>query len=150
MADIVYATAKYVRRSPQKARLVIDMIRGKNTEEASHILRFSKKSSALEIGKVLKSAVANATNNKEMDKSKLVVVEAYVNEAPTFRRGRAVSRGRYHQILKRNSHVTIGVSEQKTTESSTPKNKTARKKKAAPKSKTKKAPVKSKSKENKK
>ncbi len=110
MSQIVYAKAKYVRSTARKTRLVIDEIRRKNALATSELLKFTTKRAAQLIRKVLDSAVANAVNNYGMAKKDLVIVEAYVNEAPTFKRGRAVSRGRYHQILKRNAHIIIGVS----------------------------------------
>lgn len=88
----------------------MDEIRRKNALSTSELLKFTSKRAAQLIQKVLDSAIANAVNNYGMAKKDLVIVEAYVNEAPTFKRGRAVSRGRYHQILKRNSHIIIGVS----------------------------------------
>jgi large subunit ribosomal protein L22 len=106
---IVYAHEKYIPISAQKARLVVDLIREQNALEAVSKLRFLKKKAALVIKKAIESAVANAVHNFEMDKKRLVIVEAFVDEAPTFKRGRAGSRGRYKKILKRNCHITIGV-----------------------------------------
>lgn len=108
---VVYARAKYIKGSAQKARLVIDLVRGKNALESMHKLDFINKRAAKPIKKTIKSAVANATHNFEMDKKRLKIVKAQVNEAPTFKRGRAGSRGRYKKILKRNCHIIIGVSE---------------------------------------
>lgn len=110
MSQIVYAKAKYVRSTARKTRLVMAAIRRKNALATSELLKFTTKRAAQIIKKVLDSAVANAVNNFGLAKKDLVIVEAYVNEAPTFKRGRAVSRGRYHQILKRNAHIVIGVS----------------------------------------
>lgn len=112
MTEVVYSKAKYIRSSAQKARLVMNLIRGKEVKKAGDILKFTNKKIATDIEKVLKSAVSNATNNKGMDKTKLVVVEAFVDEAPTFKRGKAVSKGRYFKILKRNCHITIGLAQQ--------------------------------------
>lgn len=109
MSKIVYAKHKYSKSSAQKARLVIDLIRGKDVKEAETILKFTNKMIATDIQKVLKSAVSNAVNNGGFDQKDLVVVEAFVDEAPTFKRGKAVSKGRYFKILKRNCHITIGV-----------------------------------------
>lgn len=113
MNNTVYAKTKYVRMSAQKVRLVVDMVRGKNALEALVELKFVNKYAALPVIKTIESAVANAVNNDDADRKSLVIVEAFVNEAPTFKRGRAVSKGRYHKILKRNSHIIIGVSDQK-------------------------------------
>lgn len=105
----VYAKSKYVRRPARKLRLVVDMIRGKKAIDALDILKFSSKDAALDVYKVVYSAISNAVSNHSMNKKDLQIVQAYVDEAPTFKRGIAVSRGRYHQILKRNSHIIIGV-----------------------------------------
>lgn len=109
----VYAKSKYIRMSAQKTRLVVDMIRGENALYSAEMLKFVNKAAALPVRKALESAIANAEFNHDMDKKQLVVVEARVDEAPTFKRGRAVSKGRYHQILKRNCHIIIGVAEGK-------------------------------------
>jgi len=109
---IVYAHAKYIQISPRKARLVIDLVRDQPAEESLTQLQFVRKKAALLIRKAIKSAVSNAVNNFEMDEKKLVIVKAFIGDAPILKRGRAGSRGRYKKILKRNSHVTIGVQEQ--------------------------------------
>jgi len=111
MQNIVYAKHKYNNRSPRKVRLVVNLVRGKNAVEALDILKFTNKGASKDVYKVLASAIRNAVFNNEMDEKSLIVAEAFVNEAPTYKRGRAVSRGRYHKILKRNCHIIIGVSE---------------------------------------
>lgn len=108
-ANTVYAKTKYVKSSPRKTRLVVDLVRGKSVTEALDILEYTNKGVAVDVQKVVKSAMSNAMNNLGWDKKKMVISEAFVDEAPTFKRGLAVARGRYHQILKRNSHITIGV-----------------------------------------
>jgi large subunit ribosomal protein L22 len=132
MNKTVYAKTKYVRSTPRKTRLVVDMIRGKNAVDAYNIVRFANKRAAELVAKTLKSAMANAEHNHGMDRNNLVVSQAFVNEAPTFKRGRAVSKGRYHQILKRNSHIIIGLSEKvvKADAKAEPVKKTAADKKA--------------------
>ena len=105
----VYAKTKYVKSSARKARLVLDLVRGKEVMNALDILKFTNKAAAEDVTKVVKSAMSNAVNNESWDKKKLVISEAFIDEAPTFKRGLAVARGRYHQILKRNCHITIGV-----------------------------------------
>ena len=105
------AIAKGVRIPPRKARLVIDLVRGKNVEEADKILYNLNKEAARIIRKVLTSAVANAENNLSLDKSKLYVKEAYVNEGQTLKRMKFGSRGHVDPIKKRSSHITIVVSE---------------------------------------
>ncbi len=105
------ATAKGVRIAPRKARLVIDLVRGKSVTEADEILNNINKEAARLIRKVLTSATANATNNLELDKANLYVSEAYVNEGQTMKRARFGSRGHVDPIKKRTSHITIVVSE---------------------------------------
>ena len=104
------ATAKTVRIPARKARLVIDLIRGKNVAEASGILKFTPRSGAYLIEKVLKSAVANAENNFDLDVEDLYVSEAYVNEGPTLKRFRPRAKGSASPINKRTSHITVVVS----------------------------------------
>lgn len=139
----VIAKSKYVRRTPRKLRLIVDMIRGKKADEALSILKFSPKDGAHDVYKTVHSAISNAVFNHSMDKKLLTIVEAYVNEAPTFKRGQAVSRGRYHEILKRNSHIIITVSDNSPVVKQT-KNDTAQKVKKAESTKkeTKKVTVK--------
>ncbi len=107
------AIAKTQKIAPRKARLVIDLIRGKNVEEAEMVLKgFNTKASVL-ITKVLNSAVANAVNNQEMEKEKLYVKEAYVNEGQTIKRRRFGSRTHIDPILKRTSHINVVVSDER-------------------------------------
>lgn len=105
------AVAKKVRIAPRKARLVIDLIRGKHVSEADNILKNLNKEAARVIHKVLVSAVANADNNLKLDKEKLYVTKAFVNEGQTLKRVRFGSRGHVDPILRRTSHITIVVSE---------------------------------------
>jgi large subunit ribosomal protein L22 len=105
------ATAKYILISPYKARLVIDLIRGKKVDEALNILESTPKKAARIIKKVLLSAVANAENNYEMDADKLYVAAAYVNEGPRLKRVWPRAWGRASRILRRMSHITIEVEE---------------------------------------
>jgi len=102
----VIAKAKYLRTSPQKAGLVLELIRGKPVTEARRILRFSPKRVARSVLKTLESAVANA-KQKGLKEENLKVVRAVADPGPTFKRFRFVARGRIHQILKRTTHVTI-------------------------------------------
>lgn len=105
------AIAKGVRIAPRKARLTIDLIRGKDVVEADIILaNLNTKASRL-IRKVLVSATANAENNLELNKENLYVKEAYINEGKTMKRGRAGAKGRPDPIMKRTSHITVVVSE---------------------------------------
>ncbi len=101
------ATAKYVRVSPRKARMVIDQIRGKNVVAARDILRFTDRAVAEVVEKVLNSAVANAENNHHMNANNLVVKAAFADEGPTLKRIRPRAKGSASRINKRTSHITI-------------------------------------------
>ena len=105
------ATAKYVRIAPRKVRVVMDLIRGKYVQDAFAILKFTPKVGAEAIEKVLKSAVANAENNFDMNEDNLYVSEAYVDQGPTLKRIHPRSRGQAFKILKRTSHITVVVAE---------------------------------------
>jgi large subunit ribosomal protein L22 len=107
----VRAVAKQIRISPQKVRLVLDVIKGKSVSEAMAMLRFMPQKATGPIAKVLKSASANAENNFNLDPDELVVVRASADEGRTLKRWRPRARGRVNQILKRSSHVTVVVSE---------------------------------------
>ncbi|CAN7599018.1 MULTISPECIES: 50S ribosomal protein L22 [Bacillaceae] len=107
------AVARTVRIAPRKVRLVVDLIRGKQVGEAVAILKHTPKAASPVIEKVLKSAIANAEHNFDMDINSLVVTEAYVNEGPTLKRFRPRAMGRASQINKRTSHITLVVSEKK-------------------------------------
>src|SRR5713226_8796218 len=100
------ATAKYVRISPKKARVVVDLIRGKNAGEAINILRFTKKSVTHEVEKILRSAIANAEQKSEsVDVDRLVVSQAYVNDGPRQKRIRPAPMGRAYRYQRRSSHI---------------------------------------------
>ena len=101
------ATAKYVRVTPRKVKIVIDLIRGKQVDQALAILMYTPKSAAPVVEKLLNSAIANAENNLEMDRSSLYVAEVYVNQGPTLKRYWARSHGRADMIKKHTSHITI-------------------------------------------
>ena len=105
------AVAKYIRITPRKVRIVLDLIRGKNVAEAFAILKFTPKAGADVVEKVLRSAVANAENNFDMDPDKLFDKTAYADQGPTLKRIHPRSRGQAFKILKRTSHVTIVVDE---------------------------------------
>ena len=107
------AIARTVRIAPRKVRLVIDLIRGKQVGEAIAILRHTPKAASPVVEKLLKSAMANAEHNYEMDVNNLVVSETYVNEGPTLKRFRPRAMGRASAINKRTSHITIVLSEKK-------------------------------------
>ena len=105
------AVAKYIRIAPRKVRVVMNLIRGKNVADAFAILKFTPKAGADVIEKVLKSAVANAENNFDMNVDKLHISSAYVDQGPTLKRIHPRSRGQAFSILKRTSHVTVVVAE---------------------------------------
>ena len=105
------AQARYVRVTPMKARRVIDLIRGMKASDAQAVLTFAPQAASEPIGKVLASAMANATNNHAMDSRALVVSEAYVDEGPTMKRIRPRAQGRAYRIRKRSSHITVVVSD---------------------------------------
>jgi large subunit ribosomal protein L22 len=109
------AAAKYVRISPQKCRLITDLIRDRYVGEALTILRFSKKKKAGAIvEKALRSAIANAQQNgPDIDVDNLFIAEAFVNQGPVWKRWRAVPMGRAARILKRTSHVHVHLEERK-------------------------------------
>ena len=92
------AQARFVRVTPQKARRVIDMIRGMNAQEAQTLLRFAPQAASEPIGKVVGSAIANATNNYSLDPRTLVITQAFVDEGPTMKRFRPRAQGRASQI----------------------------------------------------
>ena len=105
------AVAKYVRIAPRKVRVVMDLIRGKNVAESFSIFNFTPKVGADAIEKVLKSAVANAENNFDMNVDKQIISTAFVDQGPTMKRIHPRSRGQAFKILKRSSHITIAVEE---------------------------------------
>jgi large subunit ribosomal protein L22 len=101
------AVANHIRISPRKAKIVVDLIRGKRVEDALAILMFTPKSASPVLIKLLNSAIANAENNLEMDRESLYIAEAYANQGPTLKRYWARSHGRADVIKKRTSHLTI-------------------------------------------
>ncbi|RMG61112.1 MAG: 50S ribosomal protein L22 [Deltaproteobacteria bacterium] len=101
------AVLRYARISPLKARLVVDLIRGKDVNSALTILNFSKKKAAKIVKKVLESAIANAVQTGEIDPDNLYVKRAFVDQGPVMKRYRAAAMGRAHMIRKRTSHITI-------------------------------------------
>lgn len=105
------AKMKYTRLSPQKARLVVDQIRGRKVEEALMILRVTNKRAAPQIEKVLRSAMANAENNGEADVDELFVKEVFVNEGPRLKRLRPAPMGRAYRYVHRLAHIVVTVSD---------------------------------------
>jgi large subunit ribosomal protein L22 len=105
------AKARYVRVTPRKARRVVDLIRGMPADQAQATLAFAPQSASDPIGKVLASAIANASYVSRLDASSLVVSRAWVDEGPTLKRFRPRAQGRGYRINKRTSHITVIVSD---------------------------------------
>ena len=107
------AHAKHIRLSSRKAKIVLDLIRGKNVDQALAILQFTPKAASPVIAKVLSSAIANAVNNQDMDRSTLYVAECYANPGPTLKRYVARSRGSASPMLKRTCHISVVLDQNK-------------------------------------
>ena len=105
------ATLRFARISARKVKIVADLIRGKNVDEALAIVKFTPKASSEIIEKLLKSAIANAENNHGMNRGSLVVSEIYANQGPTMKRIRPAAKGSASRIRKRTSHITIKLRE---------------------------------------
>ena len=108
----VSATAKRLRISPQKARLVVDLVRGKPVGDALDILNFSTQKAAGMVRKVVESAIANAENNQGADVDELKIAQIYVNEGLTMKRIKPRAKGRADRIFKRTSHITVTVTDE--------------------------------------
>ena len=102
-----HATARYIRISSRKVKVVIDLIRGKSVDEAEAILLYTPKAAAEPVLKLLRSAIANAENNLELSRDNLYVAEIYANQGPTLKRYRPRARGSALHIRKRTSHITV-------------------------------------------
>lgn len=107
----VKAMAKDTGASPRKVRLLVNMVRGKKVDEALTILKFTPTPTAQLVAKVIKSAVANAENNYQLNPSDLKITKIFAGEARTLKRFQPQARGRASRILKRSSHITVIVSE---------------------------------------
>ena len=107
------ATAKvtYVRIAPRKVQIVLDLIRNKSADEAAAILKYTPKAACEPLAKLLKSAMANAENNFDMDVSRLYVAECSVSQGPTLKRIRPRAHGRAFRINKKSSHITLVLKE---------------------------------------
>ncbi|NSW91190.1 MAG: 50S ribosomal protein L22 [Firmicutes bacterium] len=101
------AVLKFARISSRKVKIVIDLIKGKDLDEAYAILKYTPKAASGILFKLLKSAEANAVNNNELDRDNLYVADAYANQGPTLKRIRPRARGSANRIRKRTSHITI-------------------------------------------
>lgn len=102
-----HATAKYVRISPYKVRVVLDIIRGKSVIEALAILENTPKAASEVLVKLVNSAAANGENNQNLSRADMIVAECYANEGPTLKRVQPVSKGRAYRINKRTCHITV-------------------------------------------
>lgn len=107
------AIAKFIRVSPRKARMVVDLIRGKKLEEALAILRYTPNKATEAVTKVVKSAAANAEHNYEMDKDELIISQVYVDQGPTLKRFMPRAMGRADVMRRKTSHITVVVSDKK-------------------------------------
>ncbi len=107
----VRASLRHIRMSPQKVRLVLDVVRGKRVQEALAILKFLPQRAARPVAATVRSAMANAENNFNMDPDDLVITRCAADEGRTLKRWRPRARGRVNQILKRSSHITVVVAE---------------------------------------
>ena len=105
------AHLNYLRMSPRKVKILCDLIRGKDVKTATAYILQTPKAASEPVLKLLKSAMANAENNHSLDVDKLYVSTAVANPGPTLKRGMPRAKGRYNRILKRTTHLTIGVSE---------------------------------------
>ena len=105
------AHLKYLRVSPRKVKILCDLIRGKDVKTACAYLMQTPKAASEPVLKLLRSAMANAENNHSMDVEKLYVSTAVANPGPVLKRGMPRAQGRYNRILKRTTHITVGVSE---------------------------------------
>jgi large subunit ribosomal protein L22 len=103
------AIARHVRISPNKARRVVNLVRGLPAKEALTVLQFAQQAASEQVYKVLASAIANAENNERLDPDALLVSEAFVDEGPTLKRFRPRAQGRAYRIRKRTCHITIAV-----------------------------------------
>lgn len=113
MSDMAVATAKatYIRIAPRKVQIVLDLIRNQPADKAMAILKYTPKAACEPLMKLLKSAIANAENNNNMDVSRLYVAECSVSQGPTLKRIRPRAQGRAYRINKKTSHITLVLKE---------------------------------------
>ena len=105
------ATLRYARISSRKVKIVADLVRGKNVDEALAIIKYTPKASSEILEKLLKSAIANAENNHYMTRANIYIAEIYANQGPTLKRIRPAAKGSAVRIRKRTSHITIVLKE---------------------------------------
>ena len=108
---IARAELRHARISARKVKIVIDLIRGKKVKEAIAILKYTNKAAAPMVEKLVKSAMANAVNNHQMDESKLYIAEIYANQGPTMKRIMPRAKGSANRIRKRTSHIVVVLKE---------------------------------------
>lgn len=108
---IARAELRHARISARKVKIVIDLIRGKNVKEAIAILKYTNKAAAPMVEKLVKSAMANAVNNHQMDETKLYISEIYANQGPTMKRIMPRAKGSANRIRKRTSHIVVVLKE---------------------------------------
>lgn len=109
----VYAKGNYIRVQPKKVVIAMDLVRGASASQAAAILEFDTSKAAREINKVLKSAVANAKHNLSLKEDDLIVADLQVHEGPMRKKFNFAGKGRVRKILKRTSHIVVGLSERK-------------------------------------
>jgi large subunit ribosomal protein L22 len=107
----IFGIARYIRMSPYKVRLVANLVRGKRVDDAIGILSVTPKAAAREVIKAIKAAAANATNNYGFEREHLYITTILADEGPRLKRIKAGARGRYKPIIKRSTHITVGVAE---------------------------------------
>lgn len=119
MADFFEVTTiqKYIRMSPRKVRLVVDLVRGKGVDEAMGLLKMTPRQGARAVEKAINTAASNATQNYGLVREDLFISTIHADEGPTLKRMKAGARGRYKPILKRSAHLTVSVAERATKES---------------------------------
>ncbi len=108
--DSALAQVRYLRMTPRKCRRVVDLVRGMDVQQALDQLRFQPQAASEPVAKVVASAAANAEHNRQLDRSRLYISQAYVDEGPTLKRFRPRAQGRAYRIRKRTSHITVVVS----------------------------------------
>jgi len=121
-----FAVARFVRVTPQKARRVVDLVRGMPVDDALAMLRFAPQAAAETVRKTLSSAIANAESVENLDRASLVITKATVDEGPTLKRFRPRAQGRAYRIRKRTSHITLVVQPSNVTDSAAPGARAAR------------------------
>ncbi|MBL8055395.1 MAG: 50S ribosomal protein L22 [Anaerolineales bacterium] len=107
----VKSQARYIGLSAQKTRLVVDMVRGRNADEALNMLKFTPKTAARAVYKVVRTAIANAEENFGLNRTDLYIKQAYADEGPTRKWRRFGARGRFKPLLRRSAHITVIVAE---------------------------------------